>query len=517
MRALAGVALVAAHLVGFVALAARVGGDELTVTVRGPRASAVLTLDGTVPAALAARVTSSLEGTAPGLLRRRWETRYRGGHVRAVGATQLVGPFQDPASRACTGRVVVGQRLLDDGHAGPGTVAHETQTELHAQLAGSSFVGVGDYLRVDALALRWAELRAHPEDRESLGAAPHGYVRVTATVVFERVTVRLVVALAPAPAAHALDVRVGSRAELVFESSVVQWLSDRLGGDDLASWLTRRELDGALVSTLAPPPPFDLGDGQVLGFDMCDGDPEIVDGVSGALPFRVLFAGLPGEPAMRPPRHGAAPHLPLAPGGTLALDLDLDALNDLTHELWRSGYLDRRLAELGLERRFNADPLVAELLSIRLAPARLALPPILSAAPGGLRLASEARLPILDGATFTIGRAWGALDLAFTDAGVANPAVSLGTVELACERSPTVLVPCYADLVAAVRERGGDFHGELSRSFTGLLAAIFVDRRLGAAGMPADLVIRAAAPRITSTGSNASLHLELDARVERAP
>ena len=62
----------------------------------------------------------------------------------------------------------------------------------------------------------------------------------------------------------------------------------------------------------------------------------------------------------------------------VALD-DEDALNALLYELWRSGYLDRRLAGAGLDRRFNDDPLVTELLSIRISPPRLALPPVIAA------------------------------------------------------------------------------------------------------------------------------------------
>ena len=38
---------------------------------------------------------------------------------------------------------------------------------------------------------------------------------------------------------------------------------------------------------------------------------------------------------------------------------------------------------------------------------------------------------------------------------------------------------------------------------------------MGGAGLPADLVIRAATPSVLTASGNASLHLELDARLER--
>ena len=153
---------------------------------------------------------------------------------------------------------------------------------------------------------------------------------------------------------------------------MLQWASDKLGGDAFATRLARREIDAALITTLAPPPPFELPDGQMLRFVYCDGPPEIVDGVSGALPFAVAIgtaAGAPpdGQPPGRPllpPRRGPAPHVPLG-NGTLAIDLDLDGANALMYELWRSGLLDRRLADAGLDRRFNSDPIVTEFLTIQ--------------------------------------------------------------------------------------------------------------------------------------------------------
>jgi hypothetical protein len=95
-------------------------------------------------------------------------------------------------------------------------------------------------------------------------------------------------------------------------------------------------------------------------------------------------------------------------------------------------------------------------------------------------------------------------------------AVDLGELELSCERAaapPSVtLVPCYSDLVAALRGRAGELHGALTAAFVQLLSDIFVGR-LTASGIAADLEIHSAAPSVVAAPGNATLHLELDAAV----
>ena len=513
MKAAIGGLIVAAHALGFVALAGRCRGTELVVDVAGPPASPVPALDGALPAALADRVAIDDSAAGPGLFRRRWSVRYRGGVERSVGAVQLVGPFQDPGAPRCVGRVVVGQRLLDDGHAGPGTVAAAMVAQLTAELGGETVFPVGELRRIEQLQLRWARLEAHPDDRALVGEALDGYVRATATIVFDRVAVPMIVALIPAVSPAALRFRVAARAALAFDNRAVQWVSDRLGADQLATRLARRQIDDALVTALAPPPPFTLSGGQTIRFVYCDEPPEIAEGGYGALPFGVALGPSEPDPRILPPRLGRGPRRAPLPATVLALDLDLDALNAVLYELWRGGLLDRRLAEAGLDRRFNADPTVADLLTVRLSPPRLTLPPVVTVAHGGLRLSAEARVAIRDGTTVTTGRVWGGLDFRFAARAVDRVAVDLGELELSCERTATALVPCYSDLVAAVRVRSSEFHGALTEAFAQLVSAIFVGRvgRLGATGLPADLVIRSAVPSVITTVSNASLHLELDA------
>lgn len=511
MKALAGLGIVAAHVAAFALALARCDGTELAVEVHGPLAASAPSLHGTVPEALRERVRTELvTPPGPGLQRRTWSVRYRGGFERSVGTAQLVGPFQDPEARACVGRVVVSQRLLDDGRAGPGTVAAELVRIATAELAGTSLFPAGELERISNVSVRWAQLDAHPADRGFVGDAPHGYVRAELTVELERVSVPVTIALVPSVATTELGFRIATRARLAFDNRAAQWVSDRLGGNRFATRIVRGELEGLLVNALAPPPPLALPGGHTLRFGFCAEPPEIVDGESGALPFTIELERAARDPSVLPPRRGRAPRLALADGAALAIDLDLDALNALLYELWRGGYLDRGLAAAGLDRAFNDDPTVRALLSLRIAPPRLTLPPVVAPSPEGLRLSAEAQLAIRDGSVTTSGRVWGGLDFTF-GRGLEPVTVELGALELACEPSPRTLVPCYADLVAAMRARAPEFHGVLTSTFAAILDQLFVERRVASAGLPAELVIRAAVPRLALGEDNASLHLDLEA------
>ncbi len=501
MRAIIGFAIVAVHGAGFVALAAHARGHDLAVELDARLASPALALAGRVPDAIAARVAiDDRDAAAPGLAHRRWTTTYRGDFTREVGATQLVGPFQDPDHPACSARVVIGQRLLDDGLAP--ILAHE----LDAELRGLSVVGAGDYRRVRDVTLRWTR-----DDAAWVGDAPRGYARARATIELDRVDVPVEVALVPELRGDDVHLRVAVRAQLELGNRAAQWLSDKLGGDRLATRLARHQLDGALLTVLAPPPPFVLPGGASLRFVPCGEPPAIVDGAYAELSFGVALGRVPGAPQILPPRFGRGPRPRPDADTRVALDLDLDALDAMLFELWRAGELDRQLADAGLDRRFNAEPIVTDLLSIRLSPVRLALPPVVRATPDGLRLAADARVAIADGdAVPIVGRIFGTLAFDFGDKAM-TPRVGLSQLELACEQTATTLVPCYADLVAAMRERGADFQGALTLGFGALLADVFVGRRLGDASLPAELAIHGVTPSLVRLPDNAALHLELDA------
>jgi hypothetical protein len=481
VRVVVGLLLAIANLALFAALEQRSAGTELAVELHGART-------GDVPAAIADRVTVDAEPEAPGLRRTRWRVAYRGDHVREVGATELVGPFQ--STGACSGRVVVGQALLD-------ALAPITATLVARQLAGTSIVGLGAFQRVDDVSLRWTRLETHLADA-SLVAGARAYVRAAATVHFEHAAAPVVIALVPARDGNKLRFRVAVHAELHFANRVLEWLSRKLPTDELATEVAGDELDAALVTTLAPPPPLELGDGQTLAFTYCDGALEVEDGAWGALPFAVVFDGAPVHFAAGPPTTPRA-------GTTLALDLDVDALNAILFELWRTKWLDRRLADAGLDRRFAEDATVARYLSVRVGSPVLALPPVLEPAGDHLRLTADARIAISDGATRTIGRLFGTAELRF-------PArVTLAPLELACERRASTLVPCYADLVAGLAARSADFDGALADRLDALVRAIFAGRRLALGDVPVALGVRGASVALAAGARG--IHVDLDAEL----
>jgi hypothetical protein len=459
MRALVGIIIVALHFAGFAWLAEHARGHELVVDIS----------------------TVKLDG-GPGLVRKHWRAEYRGGFVRDVGVTGLVGPFQSgpPKTKpACTGRIVIGQRFLDE------QLQPVMQQTIAEQLEGLDIFPVGKYRRLDKLSLAWTK----------------GSIHAAARVVFEHVVVPVTVDLTP-KVTKTLTFEIKAHADLDFDNRLLDWISNKVGADKIASQIARDQIKDVLVTTFAPPP-FDLGDGQQLQFAYCDGPLEIVDGAYGALPFGVAFTEQAG---LRPPRFATSQRpVPLATT-TLAIDLDVDALNAMLFELWRTGWLDQRLADVGLDRRFNEDPTVTEYLDIRISPVTLALPPVVSPTSNGLRLAADARTRIGD----IVGRVYGALSFTLR---TMEPSVDLDDIELSCERTPTVLVPCYSDLVGAVRGRGDEFHGALTTAFTQILTDIFVDRHLAASGLPAELVITGVTPNITG----GSLHLELAAKLAPPP
>jgi hypothetical protein len=515
---IAGVAIVIAHALALPALLRAFARPELAVEIRGAPAAARESIDGRVDDALVPRLEIDDDGApGPGLHHRRWTVRYRGGVTRAVGAVQLVGPFQDPAAPACSARVVVGQRFLDDGHASPATVAHTVVAAIGGELRGDHHWTIGSFRRVRDVTVGWAQLTAHPPDAFLVRAtdAP-SYVRATATVEFDRVDVPMTVLLVPAVREGRLRFDVRVRARLDFGNRVFDWISDKLDGDDFATQLARQQIGDGLVAALGPPPPLDLGGGRTLRFEYCGRAPEVVDGRYASLPLAVAIGGPTGDQKILPPRFGPAKPAAPPPDGTITLDLDLDAVDAILYELWRTGFLDEELARAGLDRRFNGDAAVQDLLSVRLSPLRLSLPPVVRAMPDGLRLDAEALVNLGDGARTTLGRVWGGIDFRFARSGSAiGVDVTLGALELSCAAggAPRTLVPCYADLVAALRDRAGDLHGALTEAFARILGELFVGRKVGADGVPAELEIRGVRASAATAGDNAVVRIELDAAV----
>ncbi len=517
----AGVALVAAHAALVPAWIAATARPALAVD--GPQplvADAAPT--GAVPRGVP--VTITRDGAAPGLVVTRYTARYRGGVERAVAAPTLVGPFQDPAAPPCTGRLAVGQRLLDGGD---GTVAAIVRQELATQLATLDVFGIGKFQRVDTVALRWVGLFDVPFESSMFPAAalaaprPAGYLRAEARVVFERVAIVVVLGAAPRTDRGQLGFAIGLRAHVDVGNRALAWLVDRLGIDRLATRFARGQLDTALLAALGPPPPLPLPGGGQLAIEVCGDRPvEVVAGRYAALPLRwhltpPIAAVAPARPIL-PPRRGPVAFPPPAADAPITIDLDLDGINGALYELWRAGFLDRQLDALDLAGRFNQHPVVATYLTLRLSPLRLALPPTVAPAPPDrLRLDVVAAVAIGDRAQVTPATAIGRAGLAFVGDDRIATAVELTGLDVTCAPRADRLEPCFGDIVATIRSSTTDTHAALGAALSDVLTALFVGRQVAADAAPAVLTIDRARARTIADAT--AVRLELDAHLAAAP
>lgn len=469
---LLGAAVVAAHAALLPVAIDACRRPPLEVRIAAPVAADELTVEAEIPAELAHRVERTTEGAGPGLRHVSWAVRYRGGIERSAGFTQLVGPFQDPAAPPCALRVVVGQAFLD-------RLEPMVRAELTRQLAGFEQFPIGDFERIARVELRWASREAGDRIPRRRGA--DAALHVAVTVRFERAAVAVDLALYPRIAHGELTLDHAIDAAIDWDSRILQRASDLLGGDRLARLAAGRELDAGLKSILAPPPELPLPGGATLRFDYCPDAP--ITATPGGHIAVPLALQLESAGAIAPIATGPWP-LPDAtsPDAPLALDLTADVLNGVLHELWRTGYLDRQLDDLDLEARFNADPLVQALLSVRVADLDLPLPPVLeptgSASPD-FWLAAETAVTLADGPRITPARLYGRIGARLgTEDSRLGVALSLTDLHLTCHPEPALLTPCYGDLVAALRDQAGDLHGELTRLFTDTFTELVIQEAI---------------------------------------
>ncbi len=521
LATLAGLAIAGAHAGLVPALVDATSRPTLEVRWPGP----LVAESATVGEASVATATSH-DGGAPGLVWSRWSVTYRGGIARSVGAAQLVGPFQDPAAPSCSGRLVVGQRLLDDGAGGAGTVAAIIAAELRRELAGTSHVGAGGFRAIEDVRAQWASFAAHPREVSLFppptfrAPVPDGFFRATAVVVFDRVSVPVIIGAVPRVDGGSLGFTIGVRARLDFDNRALDWLNRQIGGDRMVSRAVSGSLDAALLAALGAPPPLELPGGRRLVVEICpERSVEVRDGAWAAVPLRWKLGGpvaVPsGGPPVRPPRRGPVAFAEPVADAAVTLDLDLDALNGLLYELWRTGWLDEQLDLVAAHDRFNQDETVATYLTLRLSPLRLPLPPTLrSTTDGGLALDAAVRVDIADGELVTPAHAWASLALGVRD-GAAGIAAEVGVtaLELSCEPAPGVMRPCYGDVVAAIRDAAPDAHAQLAGTLTSALTGVFAARRLEADGSPAAVELSGARARLVASGAERSLRVEMDARV----
>lgn len=520
--------LLAAHVAGFPVLMDGVGGDGLRIRTEAPRIGAILDRSGAWPDHLGDRVAVdmrpggiSLDG--PGMHRLEWTVRYRGGFTRRVGRTQLTGPFQDLADPPCALRLVLGQRFLDGIDHGahnksrkpapgrlddlletvvdtpqPGSLADLIKTMIEEQMSSFDQWPIGEFRGVEAMRMRWvrmddiddARLRkaiartvAKTVAKDSEPPAVAGILRTLLSLRFEDGQVPVWIAIVPTIGEDGLALDAHVSAEVDLDSWFYQFIADLFDGDDLATSTAKSELDYALASAFGLPPPIELSRGHRLRFAYCDSEPmDIVTGRYAAIPLRLVYESTTGSgPVLFGP---PARDRPLDMPAPMAVEFELDAMNGILHALWRSGFLDQALADLDLKARFNDDPLVRELLSVRIADIKLGLPPTLwqsQVKVPDLYLGVEVDIAIDDRGRVTPAHLFGAVGIAFRTGQGDAPLVAdltLTELSLTCEPEPGLLTPCYNDLVQAFRDRAGDIHGELSQRFTALYNRIVVGRRI---------------------------------------
>jgi hypothetical protein len=528
---LCGAALLAAHAAALPLLVARADRPSLTALVRAPRraAGARLEVEANLPPGLAGRTRLFLDGqdsgpaenlaeltaqpVAPALHRLEWRAAYRGGVHRRVGWTQMTGPYQDPAQPPCGARILFGQRLLDDGAAGPGTIAHVLASLVDTQLRGFERWPVGSYQRVKALALDWVG----PE----VGAP--GHLRVAVDLALTTATIGLTVRLVPRVqnGELLLDARTEARVDL--DNRIYQWAVDLINGDEILSRLARSQIAGALDDLLTVPPPLDLGGGRSIELGFCrDRDVEIVSGQYAAvwLEARMAPAAAAGARNGRtggPTLLAAEPPLPPRPlAAPIGLELDGNALNGLLYVLWATGWFEEALAEARVVESFHRDPVVADLLSVRVRGPILPVPPTVTASrqPGAsYQLGIASTFWLEDGDLLTPAHLFGRAGFELRQ-NIADVALTLGELGLTCEPEPGRLEPCYPELAAELVARAPELHGELSSWFGRVMSELLVERDLTPPDSPARFRIERTDVVAPPAGRHGPLRLELHGRIQ---
>jgi len=425
-----------------------------------------------------APATVRTAGQTPGVTRTEWSVRYRGGFERSVGVTRLTGPAQDPDHPPCDVRLHVGQTLLDDGKASPGTVAHLLRRELDRALAGEDIWGVGRFREVSYVAMRWTD------------AVEGGALRIDLKVRFSKATVPVTIYATPEIRDRVLRWNTDTHASVKFQGRArnlfVALFRLQDEADDIAtdeSTAEVRRVTDALNEALGAPPPVELRDGRALQVLYCDEPVHVVDRTRATISFAIVPLDR-GEPLpihrrrtdeSVPALDGAAP---------LTMDMDLDAINAVLHFLFATGALDEDIERAGVKDWFNEAAMVKRLLSVRIDELRLAMTPdvALHAGPAApFEIAAEATLVLADGDTVTPSRLFGrvAFDLGTDDEGRLRPRLQLTQLSLSCEPSPGILEPCYGAVVEAARTHAPQLHGPVADAMSEQFDAMLRGRAFG--------------------------------------
>jgi hypothetical protein len=529
VRGIAAAVLVAAHVAVLPRLLHGVGGEDLSVQVTpsliAPEGK--LRLTAAVPPALADRVERRVDGepttdemvhVGPGLHRLEWLVRYSGGFERRVGVTATAGPFHDPAQPRCGVRLWITQRFLDE------TLAPLARGLLETNLRGLGHWTIGDFQAIDTLKMTWRRRGNGP-----------GALDLDVTLRFKRAKVPIWIAatLIVKDGELAVTTQVGAHAELTSG-----WLTagaDALSGlgifdkDEEARAQVTREVETAtgLLTGLKLPSLFIPSGTLDIGF--CPGRPiEVVDQRYAILPLAILPRRQEPPGLIPPVALGETTAPPEPPASPLALDVELDVLNEVLHRMWAAGTLDDLISGQARE-AFNLSPTTREWLTLRVADLRIAIPPMIEVTGSKVRpfsLGAELALQLTDGDSVIPARLHGRLGFGLRSASgkvsaVLSPDTLAGDLStsaaLTCEPRPGRLEPCFSTVLevalAELRVHRQVAHAWLTTEVTKVLDQIVRAHRFELAAVQRQIVLE---PRETTAhpeGRSARIRVDLDVTV----
>lgn len=449
----------------------------------------------------------------PGLHRVEWSLSYRGGFSRRVGLTRFVGPFQDPKHPPCSARLYLSQSLLDDGEAGPGTLAWALRRVIEAEMEGLEVIVLGKFKHISHLEIWWGEKGFFFREMA---------LRIKMTIEFEGGDVPVSFSLTPRLVEGKLTLSREASASVEGEGWLEQAASYVADGDRRATEIAQQQIDAIgsfLEDLLSTPPPFPLGKGRFIRFTYCqDQEIQITERGAAVIPLAIMPWSGEAEfaPVALPP--GERLSFPEAP---LALDLDLNAVNGILHYLWASGYLDEELARSGVTDWFQQEEAVRRFLSLRLAELRFSVPPTLEPHADEempLRLGVEASLKLEDRGEETRARLFGRLGVNLFSSAPARVRVDLSIEDLVltCTPQEDILLPCYADIFEEVRRRSADLQEPLSILLSDYLSALIGGLRFAEEGVPLQLVPSSSRVSAHRSGASGWVRVELFGALQRA-
>ena len=416
--------------------------------------------------------------------------------LRARGRRHAARRPVPGSGAACTGRVVVGQQLLDHGVTHGDGGADRCRAARRVDLPGRRLPEARR-----TLALRWARARrASRRPRDGRQGAPRlrargGDGRVRSRRGADRGRARS--RKAPARCTSASPRAPSS----TFDNRVVQWVSDKIGGDKLAT-PARPPPDRRRRSSRRSPlrRRSTLAGGQQLQFTYCDGPVEIAEGAYGALPFAVALL-----------RHDVA-HVPRRDRRAR------DRATDRSRSTSTSTRSTRCSTSCGAPAgstagsprpasiaRFNTDPTVTEFLSVRISPPHARAAPVVTPAGGSkLRLAADARdRDRRRRPRARIGHVYGALDSLRDRPTGDRPRRARALLRARPQRRSCPVTAISSRPCATAAPTFTARSRRSSRAWSRRSSPTVRSR-----GLPADLTIQRAEPSVTA----GTLHLKLDAK-----